>query len=763
MKLYSFLIALLIAKQTQAIWPFDSGDSDSSSSSDSSSTSTTDGGGGGFWPFGSGSSSTRTSSSSSETDSISDSSSSTSESTSTDSSWYQIFLDNGGSEDSNGRNDYAPFNVTCPSHDLVREASGINDNEKDYLINRHEITNKNLIDFLLKKSNISGFDAESFINDNSDTHNITIGLSFSGGGYRAMLCGAGQILGLDGRYDGANDHGLGGLLESSTYLTGLSGGNWLVGSLVLNDWLSVKDIVNGDSSIWNLEDSILNPSGIRIDKTIAYYYGLSKAIDAKEDAGFETSITDTWGKALSYQFFEDGEGAANVTWSSIRNISSFKDHLMPYPIVVANGRTPHTLIINENSTVFEISPYELGSWDPSLRSFSDVKYIGSVLHNGDPNNTDICVENYDNAGFIMGTSSSLFNQVLLQLDNYSINSVIKLILNKLLTGVSEKEYDIAIYEPNPFFGAESANAKSIINNDTLYLCDGGEDLQNVPFYPLIQTARDVDVIFAFDNSADTNQNWPNGTSIMETYKRQFATQGKGTPFPFVPDVDGFLDQDLGDKPVFFGCNASDLSDLVSWHNNDDINATDVPLVVYTSNTRMSYNSNFSTFKLSYSNEEKLGAIRNGFEAVTRNNLTDDENWLTCVGCAIIRRQQERLGHEQSDECKKCFEDYCWTGGLREAAPVSSVSGISGLGTVATSSTSSATSSSATSSSTSSGDSSTSGSNTNPTTSNDLSSSDSGTSSLSSTRLNGGGALSMNVVSTSYFLVLMNLILGLLLI
>ena len=42
---------------------------------------------------------------------------------------------------------------------------------------------------------------------------------------------------------------------------------------------------------------------------------------------------------------------------------------MPYPIVVANGRTPHTLIINENSTVFEISPYELGSWDPSLRSF----------------------------------------------------------------------------------------------------------------------------------------------------------------------------------------------------------------------------------------------------------------------------------------------------------------------------------------------------------------------------------------------------------
>ena len=73
--------------------------------------------------------------------------------------------------------------------------------------------------------------------------------------------------------------------------------------------------------------------------------------------------------------------------------------------------------------------------------------------------------------------------------------------------------------------------------------------------------------------------------------------------------------------------------------------------MYTSNTRMSYNSNFSTFKLSYSDQEKFGAIRNGFETVTRNNLTDDENWSTCVGCAIIRRQQERLGEEQSDECK----------------------------------------------------------------------------------------------------------------
>lgn len=236
-----------------------------------------------------------------------------------------------------------------------------------------------MINFLQNKSNLTDFDAESFINDNAKDHNITIGLSFSGGGYRAMLCGAGQLLATDDRYEGANDHGVGGLLQSATYITGLSGGNWLVGSLVMNNWLSVAEIVNGSSTIWQLEDSILNPSGIRIDKTIAYYYGLREAVTAKDDAGFDTTITDIWGRALSYQFFPDESGGENITWSSVRNMSHFKDHTMPYFLVVSNARRPGDLIINENSTVIEISAHELGLWDPSLNAFTDVEYLGSSV------------------------------------------------------------------------------------------------------------------------------------------------------------------------------------------------------------------------------------------------------------------------------------------------------------------------------------------------------------------------------------------------
>lgn len=531
---------------------------------------------------------------------------------------------------------------------------------------RSNITNTNLIDFLSNRAKLLNFDASKFISDNAEKHNITIGLSFSGGGYRAMLSGAGQILGLDNRFDDANNHGLGGLLQSSTYLVGLSGGNWLVGSLVLNDWLSVSDILDGDEKIWDLNDSIFNPNGINVIKTVSYYNGIGDDILAKDDAGFATSITDVWGRALSSQFFTLESGGDNVTWSGITDLPSFKNHELPFPIVIANGRTPGTTIINENSTVFEISPYELGSWDPSLRSFVQTKYLGSYVDNGQ-NSSGECTTNYDNAGFIMGTSSSLFNQAFVKVASGDLISPIKTVLTSILSKFSDLESDIAVYEPNPFHNSKYGNSANISSDDTLFLCDGGEDQQNIPFYPLIQNDRNVDVIFGFDNSADTKKNWPSGKSAVFTYQRQFAEQGKGTPFPYVPSQQEFLDQNLTQKPVFFGCDSTALKPLLEFHDNSNINETDVPLVVYIPNYYVSYEANTSTFQMSYDTEERNGLIQNGFGVLTLANLTDDQDWAKCVGCAIIRRQQERLGEKQSDECQKCFEDYCWTGSEAKAA------------------------------------------------------------------------------------------------
>lgn len=558
---------------------------------------------------------------------------------------------------------YAPGTVECPSKDLVRIANDTSDEEKEWIESRQKITNENLITFL-KNSNMKDFDPEEFVKNSSKPP--TIGIAFSGGGYRAMLNGAGQFSALDKRTDGATDNALGGLLQSATYLTGLSGGSWLVGTISLNNFTSVQKILK-DGDIWDLEHSIINYGGWNVAKTYKYYKGLSDDLNKKEDAGFEVSLTDTWGRALSHQFFATLDDAgAGMTWSSIRDIAPFKKHEMPFPIVVADGRTPGTKIISSNSSVFEFNAFEMGSWDPSLYQFSDVKYIGTDAKDGESTNGS-CIAGFDNAGYVLGTSSSLFNQFILQINTTSLSSTVKNIITHFLDKVSDKENDIAIYKPNPFYKTDEASVKSIVKNDTLYLVDGGEDLQNIPLHPLLQPQRKVDVILAYDNSGDTNESWPNGAALVATYERQFLEQGNGTIFPYVPDVNTFRNLNLTTRPTFFGCDAKNLTSLIKLDNTTLKDSVfDSPLIVYTANRPFSYWSNTSTFQLDYEDKEKKGIIRNGYEAASRLNSTLDKEWAACVGCAIIRREQERNGIEQSDQCKSCFDRYCWNGELDSA-------------------------------------------------------------------------------------------------
>lgn len=552
---------------------------------------------------------------------------------------------------------YAPGTVDCPSKNLVRVANNISEEESSWLEGRNKITDEALVKFL-EQSNMTDFDAQQFIS--SANRSIRIGLAFSGGGYRAMLCGAGQLAALDNRTTDAHKTGLGGLLDASTYLVGLSGGSWLVGTIAMNNYTDVETILR-ENEIWDLEHSIVNYGGKNVFKTVKYYTGISDDLEAKRKAGYDVSMTDTWGRALSHQFFSKlNDSGAALTWSTLRSSDVFTNHLMPFPIVVADGRTPDSFIISSNSSVFEFNPFELGSWDPSLYSFSDVKYLGTNASDGEHNGT--CVAGFDNAGFVLGTSSSLFNQFILQINTTSFSSAVKTIFTSILNKVSHAENDIAIYKPNPFFDTDEAAIQSIVKNDTLFLCDGGEDLQNVPLAPLLQPERGVDVIFAYDNSADTNQSWPNGASLIATYQRQFHVQGNGTLFPYVPDKNSFRNLNLTAKPTFFGCDVKNLTSLLnSSLSTSKGNIFDTPLVVYTANRPFSFWSNQSTFKMSYDEKEKIGMIKNGYEVASRYNNTLDTEWAACVGCAIIRRQQEREGVEQSDQCKQCFDRYCYDG------------------------------------------------------------------------------------------------------
>lgn len=515
----------------------------------------------------------------------------------------------------------------------------------------------------LSRVSIPSFDAPSYIDNHasnvSELPNIAIAVS--GGGYRALTNGAGALKAFDNRVENATTSGhLGGLLQSATYLSGLSGGGWLLGSIYLNNFTTVSALQTYQKGeVWQFSRSIIKgpeEKGIGIVNSAEYWRDLVHTVDGKKDAGFNTSLTDYWGRALSYQFINDTDGGLDYTWSSIARTDDFQAGKMPMPLIVADGRAPGELVVGSNSTVYEFSPWEFGSFDPTIYGFAPLEYLGSPFENGKLPQNASCVRGFDNAGFVIGTSSSLFNQGLVRLNKADLPSAISSVVGRILEDIGEDNDDIAVYSPNPFHGYRDSTA-AYSNAPDLDVVDGGEDKQNIPLLPLIQPQREVDVIFAVDSSAGTSDNWPNGGPLVATYERSLNSTGigNGTIFPSVPDRNTFINLGLNARPTFFGCDSSNLTGPA-------------PLVVYLPNAPYSTYSNTSTFQLSYSDEQRDAIITNGYEVVTMANSTRDKDWPTCVGCAILSRSFNRTGTTVPAACETCFQRYCWNGTIDDRAP-----------------------------------------------------------------------------------------------
>ncbi|PLB35232.1 lysophospholipase family protein [Aspergillus candidus] len=561
----------------------------------------------------------------------------------------------------NAPDGYTPANTTCPAvKPNVRSASRLSRNETKWLQKRRKETVDPMKEFL-GRLDLGPFDAVSYIDKTAK--NVTdlpnIGFAASGGGYRAMLNGAGVIKAFDNRTANATSKGqLGGLLQASTYVAGLSGGGWLVGSIFVNNFTTISDLQK-DKRVWDLQTSILEgPSSkyFQFLSSVNYWENIDKSVKGKKNAGFDVTLTDYWGRALSYQLINSSkdDGGPSYTWSSIALSDNFKDGEIPMPLLVADGRKPGELLVGSNSTVYEFNPWEFGSWDPTIAGFAPLEYLGSKFDNGKLNDT--CVRGFDNAGFVMGTSSSLFNQLLPRLNSTSMPDILKKALEDILKDLSKDDEDIAAYAPNPFYNYRNSTATYATTNE-LDLVDGGEDGQNIPLHPLIQPERHVDVIFAVDSSADTENSWPNGTSLVQTYERSLNKTGiaNGTVFPSVPDVNTFVNLGLNNRPTFFGCNGSNFTGPT-------------PLVVYLPNAPYTAESNTSTFQLSYEDSERDNLITNGLNVATMGNSSLDAQWPSCVGCAILQRSTARTGTPLPDICKSCFAKYCWNGTVDSHPP-----------------------------------------------------------------------------------------------
>ncbi|THH03849.1 hypothetical protein EW145_g5959 [Phellinidium pouzarii] len=480
----------------------------------------------------------------------------------------------------------------------------------------------------------------------------TLGVTTSGGGYRASIFGAGVLNALDGRNTSSGNAGTGGLLQAATYLAGLSGGSWLVTSAFQANFPTFQEVIFGppnstssnstDYGGWNAHFDIVAPNNDTA-KDLAFYLDIIDEIGGKEEAGFPVTIADFWTRLLArhfvngtnlVNFFNETSSThgAGILFSAIANTSSFVNHEIPFPIVIADTYSPFenrsTImsadedVVPLTNPIYEFTPFEMGSFDPILAAFAPTKYLGST-------NSSVCVTGFDQAAFVVGTSSELFNEFNVTLQDLLGSSVGPLLelINSSFSQPGSVELDVSIY-PNPFFGV-APDTFIDSKQEFISLVDGGEDGEVVPIQPLLVRARNVDVIVAIDATSDVD-NYAAGSSLVATQNRTtfFPTTYS---FPQVPNnTETFVSLNLTKHPTFFGCNDS----------------APVPLVIYIANGAAPIGqpslTNTSTDQTTYEPAQIQAMLDQTFVIATQgfpanSSETVDPQWPACLACAVVDR------------------------------------------------------------------------------------------------------------------------------
>ncbi|TDL15555.1 hypothetical protein BD410DRAFT_823041 [Rickenella mellea] len=539
-----------------------------------------------------------------------------------------------------------------------------------------------------------------------------LGIASSGGGYRAAIFGAGILAALDGRNASCRAVGTGGLLQASTYHAGLSGGSWLVGSLSQANFPPIQDLIFGarggiveGSGMggpnkfyggWNAQFDLFSPNN-NTAADAAFIGTLLSEMAGKFAAGYPVTFNDLWSRALSRHFVNGTNGTtlgsflsgtsshgAGVRFSDIVDAPTFARHQQPFPIVIGNSISPGQndadigpgAFVPLPNVIYEFTPYETGSYDPTLSAFVPTKFLGS-------RNSSVCVTNYDQAAFVLGTSSELFNQF-----NSSLPALLSSAAGPLFVALNHTfpqppslvELD-ATYYPNPFLGLKS---DTFLDSDESFIrmVDGGDDGEVIPFQPLLVKARGVDVILAIDAS-NGNNGFATGASLIASQNRTTFFPSTYS-FPPVPSTAAtFLAQGLVNRPTFFGCDSAHTINST----NSTTDTSTPPLIIYIANGGPPPGepalTNTPTLQIQYEPEQIQGMLDQVFTIATQgippsltsstnstkrhNNNNDsstgdkDPEWAACLACAIVDRARARSGVQRSGVCVGCMERYCWDG------------------------------------------------------------------------------------------------------
>ena len=349
-----------------------------------------------------------------------------------------------------------------------------------------------------------------------------------------------------------------GILDATTYMSGLSGSTW-----ALTPWvLSGLDIVNYRELLKkniNQKPASLVARGVKIPSA-SEYYAIAKQLMKKVAYGQTINFVDIYGALLANMLFT-GIAEKYKTDKQTLGLSALQKNLesgrlYPMPILTALETSEAPL-----TKWFEFTPYEIGTSYPGMNAFIPTWALGRTFENG----TSTSRAPEQSAGFCLGIFGSAFGIDVWGLlheaaDIFSFlptsvhQKIIQAVHNdkvqkKLNAGrnflretegiISSKPYRALGFSLRDALGAPIANFtykmenQLMANKKKFMLVDGGHELKahpaggfarhNLAVQPSLNPRRSVDIQILCDASADIDNAPALGAA---------ATRALSDTFPF---------------------------------------------------------------------------------------------------------------------------------------------------------------------------------------------------------------------------------------
>ncbi len=395
----------------------------------------------------------------------------------------------------------------------------------------------------------------------------TIGLCFTGGGYRAMFATIGYLQGLDAIK----------VLPASTYVAGLSGSTWALAPWITSNQASINRFAPGfvnkvtvASRGGSVKEALKKTFASNSKKDLLEFL---KIVLAKKMYGQSVALVDYFGFTVGNPLLRGYQGKPffQHTLSQLqRGVSRAQ---FPFPIFVCNERPVGGAIW------FEFTPYEFGSqtYQAYIPSWSfGRKFEGGKSIDHDPEQPLSYILGICGSGFAYSLMSAMpevmdaLSDILPHFSKLKKIKVIQSILDKLkrlkgetapgkaLSRAQQVKFGAARIE-NPTYklgGARYSTQKK------LQLSDGGQVVFSLPSrdvivhnfasVPLLDPQRNVDIIIMCDSDREGVKGKHLLASVMHA-KRQ---KGRLKQFPKIdyeqldkPEVSVFKDEKSLAKPV----------------------------------------------------------------------------------------------------------------------------------------------------------------------------------------------------------------------